>query len=136
MAWIDELERDLGAEARQRLIAVAGGQRRDVPRPGSALTSKLASEAGPEVALWLARHFGGEQVDVPSARGREAEDRANSLRAAILDAGLDAPARSANAIAAEFKVTSAYVRKLRAQLRASLPDPVAPLRRQLSLFDE
>ncbi len=136
MAWIDELERDLGPAARLQLIAAAGGQRRDVPRPGSARRSKLAEEAGPEVALWLARHFGGEAIDIPSARGREVEDRASRLRAAVLEAGLDEPTRSNNQIAAEFGVTATHVRRLRSQLRGERPEDDRGPSRQLSLFGD
>lgn len=116
--WIDELERDLGRAARERLIAAIGGQRYDVPRPANALRTKLAFKVGPEVAAWLADRFGGEKVEVPSGRGREAEDQGALLRAAILDAGLDAPTRSANELANEFRVSSTWIRRVRSQLRA------------------
>jgi hypothetical protein len=132
VAWVDELERDLGQGARLRLIAAAGGQRREVPRPASAAGSQLAHEVGPDVAAWLARRFGGTALDIPSPRARDLEEKANHLRAAILEAGLDSPARSANDIAAEFGVTSMWVRKLRARLRAETGETEDP--RQLALF--
>ena len=116
-AWIDELERDLGLAARLRLIANAGGQRRDVPRPENADVSVLASEIGEDAVRWLAERFGGTQIDVPSLRGSESRDRAALLRAAILDAGLTNPTRSANDLAREFGVTSMWVRKLRGEMR-------------------
>ena len=113
--WIDELERDLGQPAVLRLIANAGGQRRRVPkRPNG---SQLADEVGVDVVRWLSHRFGGNDIDIPSLRGRERQDGANRLRAAILDAGLTNPTRSANVIAAEFGVTASYVHKLRAQMR-------------------
>lgn len=87
-----------------------------MPLPEGAARSRLAGEIGADVAAWLARRFGGEAIDVPSARGRAGETRANLLRAAILEAGLVAPLRST--IAIEFGVTSAYVRKVRSQLKA------------------
>lgn len=129
-AWIDELERDLGLAARLKVIANAGGQRRDVPRLENARTSNLASEIGIEAVEWLAQRFGGDKIDIPSARGREVERRASLLRAAILDAGLTNPTRSANDLAREHGVTSMWVRKLRAELRRE-----AGYDQQLSLFD-
>jgi len=115
--WIDELERDLGQAARLRLIANAGGQRRDVPQLANAASSKLAREVGADVAIWLASRFGGDKVDFPTMRGRETERRASELTAAILEAGLTHPTRSANDIATEFGVSSMWVRKRRAELR-------------------
>lgn len=130
-AWIDELERDLGLPARLRLIANAGGQRRDIPLVANATESILAVEAGVDVVMWLANRFGGHQVDVPSARGFEAQRRASLLRAAIIDAGLTDPLRSANDLAREHGVTSMWVRKLRADLRREAgTEP-----EQLRLFD-
>ncbi|MDP2086310.1 MAG: hypothetical protein Q8K20_14020 [Gemmobacter sp.] len=127
-AWIDELERDLGQAARLRLIASAGGQRRDIPKPAHAAASKLAGEVGADVAVWLAERFGGEKLDFPSARGRELERRAALLRAAILDAGLTNPSRSANDLATEHGVSSMWVRKQRAQMRRERDrEPFLPL---------
>ena len=132
-AWIDELERDLGLGARLRLLANLGGQRRDIPSAAHAPRSRLAMEAGEDVALWLATRFAGEAVDIPSARGREVQERAARLHAAVLEAGLIEPTRSANDIAKEHGVTSMWVRKLRAQLRAdrqmTLPLPLFDRRR-------
>ncbi len=114
-AWIDEMERDLGQPAVLRLLANCGGQRREIPkRPEN---SKLISELGIDLVRWLSDRFGGEALDIPSVRGREKQDRASELRAAVLDAGLTDSTRSANDIAAEFGVTAAWVHKLRAQLR-------------------
>lgn len=129
-AWIDELERDLGLAIRLKVIANAGGQRRDVPRLENARGSNLAAEIGVEAVEWLAKRFGGDKIDIPSARGREVERRASLLRAAILEAGLTNPTRSANDLAREHGVTSMWVRKLRAELRRE-----AGLEQQLSLFD-
>lgn len=127
-AWIDELERDLGPSARLRLIANAGGQRRDIPRPENAAGSALAAEVGAETVRWLARRFAGTQIDIPSARGSEVLHRANLLRAAILDAGLTEPTRSANDLAREHGVTSMWVRKLRAEMRRDADiEPPLPL---------
>ncbi len=130
-AWIDEMERDLGLTARLNVIANAGGQRRDIPRPENAASSALALEIGAEAVEWLAERFAGTKIDIPSARGSEVQRRASHLRAAILDAGLTDPARSANDLAREYGVTSMWVRKLRAELRrdAGLASD------QLSLFD-
>lgn len=129
-AWIDELERDLGLRARLQIIANAGGQRRDVPRPENADTSALGAEIGVEIVRWLAARFGGSQIDIPSPRGSELSRKASLLRAAILDAGLTNPSRSANDLAREYGVTSMWVHKVRTQLRRESgiePD-------QLSLF--
>lgn len=117
-AWIDELERDLGLPARLRVLANMGGQRRDIPLPAQSAASKIAAEVGPGVALWLADRFGGTALDIPSRRGAEQMDAASRLRAAVLDAGLTEPRRSANDLAREFGVTSMWVRKLRAEMRA------------------
>lgn len=126
---IDQLEADLGVSARLTVLANVGGQRRHVPLPANAIGSKLAGEVGDEVAIWLAARFGGDQVVFPSARGRAAEDAANALRAAVIDAGLIEPTRSANDIAREFGVSENWVYKLRGQLRDELDDS------QPSLFD-
>jgi len=129
-AWIDELERDLGLTARLRLIANAGGQRRDVPTSSFAATSALAAEVGTDIVTWLADRFGGHQVDIPSGRGAEIQRRASLLRAAVLEAGLTKPTRSANDLAREHGVTSAYIHKLRAEMRRDAG--IEP--QQLSLF--
>lgn len=113
--WIDELERDLGQAAVLRLLANAGGQRRDIPK--RAAGSNLAVEVGVELVEWLSTRFGGTPLDIPSMRARESQDRAAALRAAILEAGLTDPLRSANVIASEFGVTAAWVHKLRTQMR-------------------
>lgn len=123
--WIDELERDLGLGARLRLVANAGGQRRDIPSVRSATGSKLAGEVGADVAVWLAGRFAQTALDIPSQHAQQARDAASRLRAAILDAGLTDNRLSANKLASEFGVTSMWVRKLRAQMRAEAgaPDP-------------
>ena len=129
-AWIDEMERDLGLSTRLKVIANAGGQRRDIPRPDNAEGSALASEIGPDAVRWLAERFAGTKIDIPSVRGSEVQHKANLLRAAILEAGLTAPTRSANDLAREHGVTSMWVRKLRAEMRRDAG--VEP--QQLSLF--
>ena len=128
-SWIDELERDLGQPLALRLLANCGGQERSVPkRPGG---SQLEIELGPELAQWLAHRFGGTQLQIPSLRGRQNSDAAGRLRAAILDAGLTDPRRSANDIAAEHGVTTKWVRALRTELRRETGrQPYLPL------FDE
>ena len=83
---------------------------------------------GSDVALWLAQRFAGNPIDVPSHGAQAIRDRASELRAAVLDAGLTEPSRSANDIAKEFGVTSMWVRKLRAEMRAERQAP-------LPLFD-
>ena len=113
--WIDELEGDLGQAAALRLLANAGGQRRDVPK--KAQGSRLADEVGLEVVKWLSARFGGTALDIPRYGARQRQDRAAELRAAILEAGLTEPTRSANVIATEFGVTAAWVHKLRTQMR-------------------
>lgn len=126
--WIDELERDLGLAARLRLIANAGGQYRSVPQPANAAASALARELGAEIAVWLARRFGGTTVHFPSPRAVETERRAALLRAAILDAGLTNPSRSANDIAAEFGVSAHWVHKLRGRMQVEYGvEPLLPL---------
>ena len=115
--WIDELERDLGQAARLTLLANVGGQRRNIPTKRYAASSKLAQEVGLDIVLWLSDRFAQTAVDIPSANGSEARDRASRLRAAILEAGLTDPTRSANEIAVEFQVTAAWVHKLRSQMR-------------------
>lgn len=129
-AWIDELERDLGLAARLRVIQAAGGQRRDVPRPENAASSTLAAEIGADAARWLADRFAGTKVDFPSRHGARAQRKASLLRAAILDAGLTNPVRSANDLAREFGVTAMWVHKLRVQMRADAGED-----QQLRLFD-
>lgn len=130
-AWIDELERDLGLSVRLKVIANAGGQRRDIPRRENARGSALAAEIGAAAVEWLAQRFSGTKIDIPSARGTEVQHRASLLRAAILEAGLTEPTRSANDLAREHGVTSMWVRKLRAELRRE----TGIASDQLSLFD-
>lgn len=113
-AWIDELERDLDQSAVLRLLANAGGQRRHVPKKAEG--SKLAHEVGLSTVEWLVARFGGTSVDIPSFSARQRQDRAAELRAAVLEAGLTNPTRSANVLAAEFGVTAAWVHKLRTEL--------------------
>lgn len=116
--WIDELERDLGHAARLRLIANAGGQRRKLPSPSYAARSALAREVGADVATWLARRFrGGDVIAVPTARGHQRRTSASRLAAAVIEAGLTDPARSANAIAIEHGVSAAHVHRLRREMR-------------------
>lgn len=127
---IDELARDLGEPARLRVLLNVGGQRRHIPLPQNADGSALARELGFEATVWLAARFGGDTVEFPSRRGREAEDAAALLRAAVLEAGLTGPTRSVNSIAKEFGVTARRVRQVRTELRteAGLPDaPDLPL---------
>lgn len=124
---IDELERDLGLGARLSVIASVGGQARYVPSPRNAPKSSLAKELGAEIVLWLSARFSGEQVVFPSRHGAEVEDQASRLRAAVLDAGLTAPTRSADAIASEFGVTGRRVRQVREELRAEDTSPPKPL---------
>ena len=132
-SWIDELERDLGQLSRNQLLAVCGGQRRDIPSVERAERSKLASEVGFEITLWLAKRFAGTAVEFPSRQGHVSRDRANQLRAAILEAGLgDNPTRSANDIAREHNVSATWVYKLRGQLRQELDSPSSD-QRQLKL---
>lgn len=124
--WIDELEFALGQAAALRLLANAGGQRRAIPK--RAVGSRLELELGPEISAWLSARFGGTELDIPSLRGRQVQDRAAELRAAILEAGLTEPARSANVIAAQYGVTTMWVRKLRAQMRVEYGiEPMLPL---------
>lgn len=122
---LDELERDLGLAARLLVMANAGGQRRYVPLPNAVEGSVLAAEFGQEVCCWFAGRFGGEYVKFPSRRGSEQDERASLLRAAILDAGLTDPKRSANDIATEFGVTERRVYQIRTELRKE--EPVADL---------
>lgn len=125
--WIDELERDLGQAAVLRLLANAGGQRRNIPKRAEG--SVLAREVGDEVVSWLAARFGNTSIDIPSRRGRDQQNRANQLRAAILEAGLTNPTRSANVIAKEFDVTAVWVSALRREMREEFG-----LGRQAGLF--
>lgn len=135
-AWIDELERDLGLAVRLRLIASVGGQRRDIPHPFNAKDTALAVEIGSDAVRWLGERFAGTQIDFPSARGSEREQRANLLRAAVLEAGLTKPTRSANDLARDHGVSADWVKKLRSSMRAEARADICsePDDRQLSLF--
>ncbi|MDQ1847687.1 hypothetical protein Q9299_05240 [Gemmobacter fulvus] len=135
-AWIDLLESDLGQAAVLRLLVNAGGQKRAIPK--RAAGSKLAGEVGLDTVEWLAARFAGTLLDIPSKRGRARQDNASLLRAAILEAGLIEPSRSANDIATEFGVTTVWVHTLRARIRAEhgthseqLQLPLFPERRRL-----
>ena len=124
---LDELERDLGAKARLDTLLNVGGQLRYVPTPGRVEGSVLAKELGLEIVLWLAGRYGGEDVTFPSRRGAEQENRAALLRAAVLEAGLTHPSRSANDIAAEFGVSLRRIHAIRAELRADAALEPLPL---------
>lgn len=129
-SWIDELERDLGRGARLRLIATFGGQRRDVPSMAGIEGSVLARETGEDVAYWLSDRFGGTRLEIPTLRGSEDRSRGARLRAAILEAGLEHPTRSANEIAAEHGVSARWVIALRTEM--GLEREIQP---ELPLFD-
>lgn len=131
---IDELERDLGLAARLRVLANTGGQRRYIPMPDSVEHSNLADELGEDICCWLAGRYGGETVIFPSRNGSQREDKASLLRAAVLDAGLTEPTRSANDIAAEFGVTQRWVKILRKELRKELREEQGAQEPQM-LFD-
>ena len=118
---MDELERDLGLGARLRVLANAGGQARFIPTPDRAARSKLVEEFGIETVIWLAGRAGGDVIAFPSATGAKRDKRAALLRAAVLDAGLTDPSRSANDIAAEFGVTARHVHLVRSELRQDGP---------------
>lgn len=116
--WIDELERDLGQAARLRLIANAGGQRRRIPSPRHAPRSALAREMGPAIALWLARRFApNDEILIPTRHGMSRRQAASRLAAAVIEAGLTDPLRSANDIAAEHGVSADHIYRLRRELR-------------------
>jgi len=129
---LDALEADLGQAAALRVMLNCGGQRRHVPQPDTARQSRLAAELGPAVARWLADRHGGVQVEFPSPRGRQAEEAAARLRAAVLEAGLTGQRRSANDIAREFGVSVRRVEQIRQDLRRERPSR----RAQLPLFDD
>lgn len=116
---LDQLEADLGLRTALKVLANCGGQRRSIPLPKNAARSALAREIGADVAHWLAARYGGEDIDVPSRAGREADERAAQLMADVLDAGLTDPAKSANDLASKHGVTTRHVHRLRAELRAS-----------------
>lgn len=128
-AWIDELERDLGQAAALRLLSNAGGQRRKIPM--NVEGSNLAAELGSDIAAWLSANFAGLTIDIPSMRGRTQRAQGSALRAAILEAGLTDPKRSANVIAAEFGVTAIWVHRLRTKMRREFEQED-----QLPLFDD
>ena len=117
-AWIDLLEQDLGQPTVLKILANMGGQRRTIPK--SAAGSALALEIGVAATEWLANRFGGTNLDFPSATARLRRDNASRLRAAIIEAGLTDPKRSANDIAREFSVTTVYVHSLRSKISAEL----------------
>lgn len=115
---LDRLEAELGDLARARIIAEIGGRRVTIPMPRNAPGSRLAEMIGLEAAQWLAEEYGGEAVDFPSRSGAASQERAARLLAAVLEAGLTHPTRSANDIADEFGVTRRRVTQLRQELRA------------------
>lgn len=128
--FIDELERDLGQSARALVTLNAGGQRRFIPAPDRVEGSGVAKEFGLEIACWLAGRFGGGEIEFPSRRAIETNNQASALRAAILDAGLTEPTRTANDIANEFDVTRRRVLQVRQELKAESGEPTS-----LPLFD-
>lgn len=127
---VDELERDLGLRARLELTAKAGGQRMYIPLPNHVSGSPLHHSVGLEIATWLSGRYGGHKVEFPSKGSRVRESQALALRAAVIEAGLTDPTRSANRIASEFGVTERRVRQVRQELRKDWGGP-SPL----PLFD-
>lgn len=121
---IDQLEADLGQAAALRVLANVGGQRRWIPTVAHAHDAKLVSEVGVDVVVWLAERFAGDRVEFPSQTARQVESRASLLRAAIIDAGLINPSRSANDLAKEFGVTFRRVEQIRQELRAGSTEPL------------
>lgn len=120
--WIELLEAELGREARLRLVANAGGQRRSIPLPENAAGSPLAAEVGLEITMWLAERFGTEDLSIPNDRQIARSSKSSLLVADILDAGLTNPTRSANDLARAHGVTRRWVTELRARLRAERGD--------------
>jgi hypothetical protein len=114
----EELINDFGEAGLLKLIAAMGGMTRYVPSAQHAERSKMASEIGIELTLWLSARFGGEEVRFPTLARRQSHE----LRDAVLAAGLTDPTRSANDIAREFGVGVRHVEKLRTRLRVDLPD--------------
>lgn len=126
-AFIDLLEARFGLSAKLRVIANVGGMRLTIPMPHYASRSRLADRIGPEIAVWLAENYGGEDLQFPSSRSLSARAQAALLAARVFEAGLTNPTVSANTIAREFGVTAQRVKQVRAELRQQAPPPVLPL---------
>lgn len=97
-----------GEAASRRLVDIYGGQRIDIPKT---IVGRLLETLGRDIAAVLVDQFGGRRIDVPSKEHSARIQKSLALRHDILTSGL-----SANAIAIRHGVTSAWVRKLRADL--------------------
>lgn len=114
---LEELENDLGQQAAQLVLATCGGQTLSVPLPENVTGSRIETEFGPTIALWLAGRYDC-LVHIPSVHGLDRRKRAAALCADTLDAGLINPTRSASDIALEHGVSARRVQQLRQELRA------------------
>lgn len=103
----------MGVAAALALVTRLGGQRIYVeksPREGH----RLARLLGMDLARFLSRHYGGEFIDVPSARSLsgEVQARRSAVAAALRHGG-----KSSNALAAELGVTRRWIIQLRRNLK-------------------
>lgn len=110
--WIEDLARDLGEEARWRLIAARGGLDVTPPQPENAASSLLVAEIGLDAALWLAERFAGERLHIPNM-GVIARAEARRRR----DFVLDNPDASATDLARATGLTTRRIVQIRAEAR-------------------
>lgn len=110
---IDRIETALGAQAAKRLLAAFGGTRITIPKTPDG--SRLAQDAGADVAAWLCEQYPAQSIDIPQG-GRRARA---ALRRETVAAN---PALSANELARRLGVSARYVRMLRKELSAQSPE--------------
>lgn len=108
------LNETCGEAASSALVETFGRQRIDIPQR---VAGRLVDALGPQVTAVLIDHFGGYQLDMPSRGHTERIQRSLRLKHDILTSGL-----SANEIAIRHGVTSAWVRRLRAEIGGA-PSP-------------
>ena len=102
------LNETCGEAASSALVEAFGGQRIDIPKR---VAGRLVDALGPQITAVLVDHFGGCQLDVPSHGHTERIQKSLRLKHDILTSG-----HSANEIATRHGVTSAWVRRLRAEI--------------------
>lgn len=103
----------MGLAAALALVTQLGGQRIYVEKTPRE-QHRLARLLGMDMARFLSKHYGGEFIDVPSARSLTGEARARRIAVA---AALRRGGKSSNALAAELGVTRRWIIQLRANLK-------------------
>ncbi len=111
-----ELARDTNGATALSLVDAKGGQRVYIPKTIPSKKHWLVQVLGREGADAMITLYGGEMVEIPTARALK------SVKASIIES-LEKGRSSNNQIAADHAVSNRYVRRLRQEygLQAPLP---------------